>query len=188
MMNKKDFGAEEHYVYWGALQISLWLIDVFTKKAKDDGRIIGKPETLVNILEFLCRNKSDMLTFLYNKEGIGFRLSPVKDKKGRVKCYQPVKFFWRGYSKKQIQENEIISPQECKYRDTAKILADALDRAADMISLLTGRDKNAILNSLLAGNKENLEIPETLSEPVPEQKYTGKTVFVMSETDNKNTL
>ncbi len=178
----KEFNTEEHYEYWGALQLSLWLIDFLSGKYYD-AKSLRTPGTVINILKFLCRSKSDMLTFLYNKEGIGLKLAPVKDKKGKIKAYMPTKITWFKDSNRVIHENEIISPQEFRYRDTAKILGAALDRAADMISLLTSRNKNDILNSLLAENKENLEIPETLSEPVPEQKYTGKTILVMTETE-----
>ena len=179
----KEFSTEEHYTYWGALQLSLWLIDFLSGKYEADARILKKPESIINILKFLCRSKSDMLTFLYNKECISFKLTPVKDKKGKLKAYMPIKLTWGKASKRVIHENEVISPQEYKFRDTAKILADALNRAADMISLLTGRNKNDVFNSLIQENKENLDIPETLSEPVPEQKYNGKIIFVMSETE-----
>lgn len=173
---------KDHYAYWGAVQIALWMQD-FLKNAKSerDCRVMYKPETLCNILHFLCQNKSDMLNLLMNKESLTLRLAPVKDKKGKLNTYKPISLVWNGYSRKQIEECELISPQEYKYRDAAKILCETLYRSADMISLLTGKDRESIINNLIAGDPP--EMPETFGEVPPVTVRDRAVFFIITEKD-----
>ena len=173
---------KDHYAYWGAVQLALWMQDFLTNaKSNDDYRVMCKPETLSGILHFLCQNKSDMLNLLLNKEGLALRMAPVKDKKGKLKTYKPISLVWNGYSRKQIEECELISPQEYKYRDSAKILCDALKRATDMIAVLTGNGRDSIFNNLIAGDPPDM--PETFGE-VPTVTVRDRAVFfIITEKD-----
>lgn len=179
-MKKEDESElESRFIWWGASQISLWLID-FLSNDIDEKRVMKKTETIINILRFLCQNKADMLNLLYNSKGISIKMAPLFDKKGKLKTYMPFSIVWKGYSKKQIEKCEFISPQEHKFRDTARILADALNRACETLSLLTGRDKNEIFNSLI-----QCDIHENADShtETPTQVRTKNTFFVVTEKD-----
>lgn len=172
---------ENRFVWWGASQLALWLADFLTDTTKEN-QLLRKPKTLANILTFLTQNKADMLNFLNSSGSVGLKLAPIRDKKGKVKEYKPVCLEWAGYSKRDRDELEYISPQEYKYRGTAKILGDALNRAADMLALLTDKSKDELFNSLIGGAE--CEIPAEFGKPVPERRQPKmQTVFVISEAE-----
>ena len=172
---------ESRYIWWGASRLSFWLIDLLGADLLGEGnRIMKKPETIINIFRFLSQNKADMLNLLYNAGGVSLRLAPVKDKKGKLRSYMPTSIIWKGYSKKRIKECEFISPQEYKFRDTSRILADALNRACETIVVLTGQDKNEVFNRLLEGDSPS--IPESFADP-PAHEHTKNTFFVITEKD-----
>ena len=171
---------ENRFVWWGASRLALWLADYLNDK-QSTNKLMKNNETIANILTYLSQNKADMLNFLYSSSSVGLKLAPIRDKKGKIKCYKPVSMVWSGYSNKARDELEFISPQEYKYRDTAKILGDALNRAAEMLSLFTGKSKNELFNNLIAEN--DVEIPDELGKSVPVQKNEICAVFVISESD-----
>lgn len=178
----ETFKESEHYAYWGALQLALNMknyLQSASTKGKGDTRVLGKKETIVNILDFLCQDKYRMINFLYNDMTIKF--APVKDKTGKLKAYKPIQILFHECSKKKLEEIELISENEYKYRNTARILADALEKAVNMICLTTGRDSNDIFNQLI--QSEDIEIPETMTESKPEHELKSKTVIVLTETE-----
>ena len=84
-----------------------------------------KPKNIINLLEFLLKNKMDMLNFIYN-DGMDIGTVPIKDKKGKIKEYKPYKLIWEvNTPKKTVEELTFITPNENKWRDTAKILLEA---------------------------------------------------------------
>lgn len=101
----ETFKESEHYVYWGALQLALHMKDYLQSdliKVKGDTRVLGKKETIVNILDFLCQDKYRIINFLYNDMAIKF--APVKDKKGKLKAYKPIKFCFMGAVKRNLKK------------------------------------------------------------------------------------
>lgn len=177
LRSHEQTAMESRYIWWGASKLSFWLIDLLG----EGDRIMKKPETIINILRFLSQNKADMLNLLYNAGSVSIKMAPVKDnKKGKLKSYIPTAIIWKGYSKKQIKECEFISPQEYKFRDTSRILADALNRACETIVVLTGQDKNEVFNRLLEGDSPS--IPEPFADP-PAHEHTKNTFFVITEKD-----
>lgn len=172
---------ENRFVWWGASRLALWLADFLADTAKEN-QMLRKPKTLANILTFLAQNKADMLNFLNSSGSVGLKLAPIRNKKGKVTEYKPICLAWAGYSRRDRDEMEFISPQEYKYRDTAKILGDALNRAADMLALLTDKSKDELFISLIGGTE--CEIPSEFGKPVLERrKPKAQTVFVLSESE-----
>lgn len=110
-----------------------------------------KPKNIINLLEFLLKNKMDMLNYIYN-EDIVIGTIPIKDKKGKIKEYKPYKLIWGvATSKKDAEELTFITPDEHKWRDTAKILLEALNSSCTMLSIFTQKSPDEIFNLLIKG-------------------------------------
>ena len=141
---------EYHYSWWGAMLLAKRLAAVLS----DEGlKVFGKAKNIVNLLNFLLKSKSDMLNFIYH-DGTVIKLSTVKDKKGRIKEYIPYRLMWQsGTPVGTARELDFISPQENKWRDTAKLLMFALNNACAMLGVFTGRAPNDIFNELLCGKE-----------------------------------
>ena len=140
-----------HYSWWGAMLLAKRLVAVLS----DEGlkNVFGKTKNIVNLLNFLLKSKSDMLNFIYH-DGTVIKLSTVKDKKGRIKEYIPYRLMWQsGTPVGTARELDFISPQENKWRDTAKLLMYALNNACAMLGVFTGRAPNDIFNELLCGKE-----------------------------------
>ena len=144
------YGKDEyHYSWWGAMLLAKRLVAVLS----DEGlkNVFRKTKNIVNLLNFLLKSKSDMLNFIYH-DGTVIKLSTVKDKKGRIKEYIPYRLEWEsGTPIGTAKELDFISPHENKWRDTARVLMNALNNACYMIGVFTGRDPNDIFNELLCG-------------------------------------
>ena len=172
----------QDYAYWGALQLGLWLIDILESTDKNT-KFMREPKTIVNVLKFFLRSKNDLLCFLCTKGNVGIRMMPVHNKKGKVIAYTPLNSIF-GSAIKIPEVAEMISPQEYKYRDTAKILGDALKRACDTISILTGRDSNDVFNSLI--KEDNIDIPEAFGNaPKDLPQNDRKTKVVVDNMSNE---
>lgn len=140
---------EYHYSWWGAMLLAKRLVAVLS----DEGlkNVFGKTKNIVNLLNFLLKSKSDMLNFIYHDSTV-VKLSTVKDKKGKIKEYIPYRLLWEsGTPIGPAKELDFISPQENKWRDTARVLMNALNNACTMIGVFTGRYSNDIFNELLCG-------------------------------------
>ena len=176
-MNDED---KRHYCYWGALQLALWLVDLHESNDKST-EYMRKPKTVANVLKFLCKSKDRMMILLLTKKCC-FRMMPVLNKKGKAIAYTPMIFTsneWIDIS----DVKEMLSPDEYKFRDTAKILGEALRKSCETISLFTGRNTNDIFNSLLCG--EEIEIPETFGKaPETLPKNEKKTKIIIDNNMN----
>jgi len=110
-----------------------------------------KSKNIVNLLEFLLKNKMDMLNYIYNDD-VDIGTTPVKDKKGKIKEYKPYKLIWGATTpKKAVEELTFITPNENKWRDTAKILLEALNSSCMMLSIFTQKSPDEIFNLLIKG-------------------------------------
>lgn len=142
---------EYHYSWWGAVLLAKRLIELLADKSKYN--IYAKAKNTTNLLNFLLKSKSDMLNFIYH-DNVFVKSNPIKDKKGKVKEYAPYRVIWEsGTPNKVAKELDFISPQENRWRDTAKILMNALNNACTIIGVLTGRKPNDIFNELLCGKE-----------------------------------
>lgn len=140
---------EYHYSWWGAMLLAKRLVAILSDEGMKN--VFGKVKNTVNLMNFLLKSKSDMLNFIYHDDVV-VKLSTVRDKKGKIKGYVPYRLMWQsGTPVKTARELDFISPQENKWRDTARILMNALNNACAMIGVFTGRDPNDIFNELLCG-------------------------------------
>lgn len=148
--------------WWGAMLLANRLIS-----AIQSGDVaFRKPKNIVNLLEFLLKNKMDMLNYIYN-EDVVIGTTPVKDKKGKIKEYKPYKLIWgAGTPKNEVEGLTFITPNENKWRDTAKILLEALGSACTMLSIFTKRPSDEIFN-LLIGGKDIPEVKEESRNEMP---------------------
>lgn len=112
--------------WWGAMLLAKRIISIIQL----GDAAFKKPKDIVNLLEFLLKNKMDMLNYIYN-EGIAIGTIPIKDKKGKIKEYKPYKLIWEA--------------------NTAKILLEALNSACTMLSIFTQKSPDEIFNLLIKG-------------------------------------
>ena len=133
--------------WWGAMLLAKRLISII----QQGDPAFRKPKNLVNLLEFLLKNKMDMLNYIYN-EDIIIGTTAVKDKKGKIKEYKPYKLMWdAATSKKAAEQLSFITPDENKWRDIAKILLEALNSSCVMLSVFTKKTPDEIFNLLIGG-------------------------------------
>lgn len=144
------FNSDEYYYsWWGAMLLAKKIKAHIENHKPND--ILGKPKYIYSMLDFLLKSKSDMLNFIFNDD-VTIMCSPIKDKKGKIKEYKPYRIIWAGIPKNVAEKLEFISPEENKWRDTARILINVLDNACAALSIFSGKDKNEIFNTLLNGN------------------------------------
>ena len=133
--------------WWGAMLLTERLISIIQL----GDAAFKKPKNIINLLEFLLKNKMDMLNYIYN-EDIVIGTIPIKDKKGKIKEYKPYKLIWgAATTKNDAEELTFITPDENKWRDTAKILLEALNSSCTMLSIFTRKSPDEIFNLLIKG-------------------------------------
>lgn len=148
---------EYHYSWWGGLLLAKALIVML----ENGDSKLRRPLNTINLLKFLMESKADMLNFMYN-EDLVICTAPIKNKNGKVKEYKPYRLMFNsGTPEKLVKELEFISPPEKKWRDTAKVLIDALNNACGALSAITGKSPNEIFNNFLKGKAPP---PEETSE------------------------
>lgn len=135
-------------IWFGATHLALALKDVIENI---NDKKLNNTKFISDILDFLLKSKSDMLTFIMNYQELNFKLYAVKDKKGNVKAWKPCKLRYGDRRTPESVGTEYISEEEHKWRDTARILMDALENAATTISTINGKPKNDVLNQLIGG-------------------------------------
>lgn len=149
----RSFGTREYYFIWfGACRLALSLLDLI-EIIKGDKKL-NNTKFIKNTLDFLLKNKSDMLTYILNSalDGLLFKVAPVRDGKGKAtKQYKPYKLIYSDVTMPEICGTEFISEEEYKWRDTARILMNALNNAAVTVSTISGRSPNEVFNSFLGG-------------------------------------
>ena len=147
------FDSREYYFIWfGACRLTLSLLDLI-ENIKGDKKL-NNTKFIKNTLDFLIKSKSDMLTYILNSslDGALFKVAPVRDNKGKAtKEYKPYKLIYSDMTTPEICGTEFISEEEHKWRDTARILMNALNNAAVTVSAISGRSQNEIFNSFLGG-------------------------------------
>ena len=147
------FDTREYYFIWfGACRLALSLIDLIGDLQND--RKLNNAKFIKNTLDFLMKSKSDMLTYIMNsgQGGITFKIAPVRNNKGKsIKEYKPYKMIYSEFSTPEVYGTEFISEEEHKWRDTARILMNALNNAAVTVSMISGRSQNEVFNSFLGG-------------------------------------
>ena len=158
----KQFDSREYYFIWfGACRLALSLLDLI-ENVKGDKKL-NNTKFIRNTLDFLIKSKSDMLTYILNSsiDGVLFKIAPVRDNKGKAtKEYKPYKLIYSDMSFPETFGTEFISAEEHKWRDTSRILMNALNNAAVTVSTISGRTPNEVFNSFLGG----AEIEETKAE------------------------
>lgn len=162
--NMRLFDTREYYYIWfGACRLALSLVEMIDDNKLD--RKLNNTKFITNILNFLLKSKSDMLTFILNSgpEGVIFKIAPIRDKKGKAtKEYKPYKLIYSDFRTPEVYGTEFISEEEHKWRDTARILMKALDNAAVTVSTISGRPQNEVFNSFLGGTA--VETPKPCGE------------------------
>lgn len=147
------FDTREYYFMWfGACRLALSLVDLIGDMQND--RKINNTKFIKNMLNFLLKSKSDMLTYILNsgEGGLSFMVAPVRSPKGKAaKEWKPYRMAYANGADAEISGTEFISEEEHKWRDTARVFANALDNASNAISLMTGRDPGEVFNSLICG-------------------------------------
>ena len=136
-------------VWFGAAHLALAMKDLIENNRHY--KELNNLKFVSNVLDFLLKSKSDMLTFIMSYQKLEFMLYAVKDKKGKVKEYKPTRLAYYDGKTPESSGTEYISEEEHKWRDTARILMDALENAATTISTINGKPKNDVLNQLIGG-------------------------------------
>lgn len=140
---------EYYYVWYGACRMAMSLIELINCIQGD--RKINNTKFIKNTLEFLVKSKYNILNFIISE--VGFKIAPVRDAKGKVtKEYKPFRMCYSHVAgAPELYETEFISEEEHKWRDTARILMNALNNAAVTVSMISGRSQNEVFNSFLGG-------------------------------------
>lgn len=178
------FDTREYYFIWfGACRLALALIDLIGDMQND--RKINNTKFIKNTLDFLMKSKSDMLTYILNsgQGGITLKFAPVRNNKGKsTKEYKPYKLIYSDLRTPEVYGTEFISEEEHKWRDTARILMNALNNAAVTVSTISGRSPNEVFNSFLGG--VDIEATKLESEDTGKLITDAKTAGVkISKTD-----
>lgn len=172
------FDTREYYFIWfGACRLAMALIDLIGDMKND--RKINNTKFIKNTLDFLLKSKSDMLTYILNsgQGGITFKIAPVRNNKGKsTKEYKPYKLIYSDSTTPEDCGTEFISEEEHKWRDTARILMNALNNAAVTISTISGRSPNEVFNSFLGG--VDIETAKPDSEDIGKHITDTKTAGV----------
>lgn len=168
--NRAYFGTEQYrQVWWGASRLALAIIRMIDNTVENQIKEFKNPLFIKNVLEFLLRSKSDMLTFALNGGELSVICARMSGKGGST--LKPYRLIHYDETTPEISGTEYISEDEYKWRETARILMDALDNAVTCVSAMSGRTENDVLNGFLGGRTIE-EIP-----PAP----TGKKSICESE-------
>lgn len=157
-----------HDIWFGACRLALSLQELI--KSIQNDRKLNRTRFLDSVLGFLLMDKSDMLTYIMNEGSITFRVAPARDKKGKAAGWKPYAMLHDDGVTPEYAGAEFISEREHKWRDTSRILLNALNEACATIGLLTGRDQNEIFNQLLKG--------QPIAEPEPENGEEKKAPLI----------
>ena len=137
------FDTREYYFIWlGACRLAQALIDLIGDMKND--RKINNTKFIKNTLDFLLKSKSDMLTYILNsgQDGITFKIAPVRNKGKSTKECKPYKLIYSDSTTPEDCGTEFISEEEHKWRDTARILMDAVS-AANVAPVVHGKMKKS---------------------------------------------
>ena len=143
--------------WWGAKLLAEQLLDYVNHS--EFKKTFGKWSNIERFLNFLLKEKYNMMNFIY----LGGQANPQFKilKKGKtVSELEPVKLDIAHPREKSARRYEIITEDEYKYRNLCAILLDGLGAAGDMISLMSGRDKNEVFTQLIvtANTEENRQM------------------------------
>lgn len=167
--NRAYFGTEQYrQVWWGASRLALAVIGMIDNTVDNQIKEFKNPLFIKNVLEFLLKSKSDMMTFVLNGGELSIICARMSGKGGST--LKPYRLIHHDGATPEASMTELISEDEYKWRETARILMDALDKAVTCVSVMSGRTENEVLNGFLGGKKID-EIP-----PAP----TGKKLITES--------
>lgn len=159
-------------IWFGACRLALSLQELI--KSIQNDRKLNSTRFLDSVLGFLLMDKSDMLTYIMNEGSITFRAAPARDKKGKAAGWKPYAMLHDDGVTPESAGTEFISEREHKWRDTSRILLNALNEACVTISMLTGRSQNEIFNQLLKGQPiTKLEDGEEKKAPLITESPVG---------------
>ena len=148
--NRAYFGTEQYrQVWWGASRLALAIIRMIDNAVENQIKEFKNPLFIKNVLEFLLKSKSDMMTFALNGGELSIICARMSGKGGST--LKPYRLIHYDETTPEISGTEYISEDEYKWRDTARILMDALENAATTISTINGKPKNDVLNQLIGG-------------------------------------
>lgn len=133
---------EERFVVAGARMLARAIYKIFSN---DHYKDLCNAKSLRNTLAFFANNcpTDELELFLY---GLDERITFEKCGKGKNE-YRPVKVI-KGSSSKLVNPHEFVKADEQKYRALCKFLLDALENAADMIALMSGRGCADVLEQM----------------------------------------
>lgn len=167
--NRAYFGTEQYrQVWWGASRLALAIIRMIDNTVDNQIKEFKNPLFIKNVLEFLLKSSSDMLTFILNGGELSIICAKMSGKGGST--LKPYRLIHYDETTPEISKTEFISEDEYKWRETARILMDALNKAVTCVSVMSGRTENEVLNGFLGGRTIE-EIP-----PAP----TGKKLITES--------
>lgn len=160
--NRAYFDTDQYsQIWWGASRLALTIIKLIDNAASSGDKAFKNPAFIKSVLEFLLKSKSDMLTFVMNGGELSILCAQMHDKKNgnTVKPYRLVHYDGKS---PEVAKTEYISEDEYKWRETARILAEAFDDAVTCVSAINGRTKAEISNRFLSGKKIG-DIPDAPS-------------------------
>lgn len=161
--NRAYFGTEQYrQVWWGASRLALAIIRMIDNTVDNQIKEFKNPLFIKNVLEFLLKSKSDMMTFVLNGGELSIICAKMSGKGGST--LKPYRLIHYDETTPEISGTEFISEDEYKWRETARILMDVLDSAVTCVSAMNGRTKNEVFNGFLGGRTIE-EIP-----PAPTRK------------------
>lgn len=167
--NRAYFSTEQYFrVWWGASRLALAIIKMIDNTVDNQIKEFKNPLFIKNVLEFLLKSSSDMLTFILNGGELSIICAKMSGKGGST--LKPYRLVHYDETTPENSKTEFISEDEYKWRETARILMDALDNAVTCVSAMNGRTKDEVFNGFLGG-RTTPEIP-----PAP----TGKKLITES--------
>lgn len=148
--NRTYFGTEQYFqVWWGASRLALAIIKMIDNTVDNQIKEFKNPLFIKNVLDFLLKSSSDMLTFILNGGELSIICAKMSGKGGST--LKPYRLIHYDETTPEISKTEFISEDEYKWRETARILMDALDNAVTCVSAMNGRTKDEVFNGFLGG-------------------------------------
>ena len=166
--NRAYFSTAQYFqVWWGASRLALAIIKMIDHTMDDKIKEFKNPLFVKNVLEFLLKSSSDMLTFILNGGELSIICAKISGKGGST--LKPYRLVHCDNVTPEIAKTEFISEDEYKWRETARILMDALDNAVTCVSVMSGRTENDVLNGFLGGRTiEKIPPAPTGKKPITE--------------------
>lgn len=181
--NRAYFSTAQYFqVWWGASRLALAIIKMIDNTVDNKIKEFKNPLFVKNVLEFLLKSSSDMLTFILNGGELSIICAKMSGKGGST--LKPYRLVHCDNVTPEIAKTEFISEDEYKWRETARILMDALDNAVTCVSAMNGRTKNEVLNGFLGGRTVEVIPPAPTGKKLITESSVGEIKFEIRPDSN----